>query len=407
MAKPVCIIGGGPAGLIAAEFLARAGRFVIVFDRMPSPARKFLMAGRGGLNLTHSEPPEKFLTRYGEAAQNLAEAINRFSPTSLRNWAEGLDEDTFVGSSGRIFPKSFKASPLLRAWLRRLDGLGVQIRARHSWQGWDADGNVLFDTPDGRIGVKPEATLLSLGGASWPRLGSNAAWVPLIEARGVPVRSFEPANSGIGCDWSDVFCDRFAGQPVKRVRARIGKDVSEGEMIVTRSGLEGGAIYALSNSIRTALRSGDARLTLDLKPDLSPSDIVHRLTRARRRDTATNVLRKTLNLHPVQIGLLREGVGKALPEKPDELSALVKALPLTITSVQGLDRAISSAGGVAFDAVDEHFMLRGLPGTFAAGEMLDWEAPTGGYLLQASFSTGIAAAEGILRWLDQNQPAGP
>jgi uncharacterized flavoprotein (TIGR03862 family) len=393
----VAIIGGGPAGLIAAERLAQAGLAVTIYDRMPSLGRKLLMAGRGGLNLTHSEPFDRMLERYGPAARHLEPALRAFPPDALRAWAHELGEDTFIGSSGRVFPKSFKASPLLRAWLRRLDALGVAVHTRHAWQGWSESGALVFGTPDGPFEIAPaRATLLALGGASWPKLGADGGWLPLLAARGVAIAPLAPANSGVRVGWSDNFRTRFAGQPVKRVRLGIGDVSITGEMVVTGSGLEGGAIYALSRAVREALENGPVRLTIDLKPDLDASEIARRLGRPRRGETTSNFLRKTLALSPVQIGLLREASGKDLPADPFALAQAVKSVGLAVSGVQGLDRAISTAGGVSFDAVDEQFMLRALPGTFVAGEMLDWEAPTGGFLLQACFSTGFYAAAGLL-----------
>lgn len=399
MAPRVCIVGAGPAGLIAAEHLARCGVRVTVCERMPSPARKFLMAGRGGLNITHSEPFERFVTRYGTATPALLNALEAFPPAALRAWTEDLGEETFVGTSGRVFPRSFKASPLLRAWLARLQGLGVELRTRHMWTGWAEDGSPRFLTPAGEVAISADALLLALGGASWPRLGSDGSWVPLLAARGVPIAPLLPSNSGVLLDWSEVFRTRFAGHPVKGVRLTVRDASSNGEMIVTAGGLEGGALYALSPAIRAALATGEARLVVDLKPDVTEAELTRRLARRRPGDSLSNALRKTAGLQPVQIGLLREAAGPALPDSAAALAALIKALPLRLTGVQGLERAISTAGGIALDAVDPRFMLHALPGTFAAGEMLNWEAPTGGYLLQASFATGLAAARGILDWL--------
>ena len=389
----VAIIGGGPAGLFAAERLAKAGLKVDVFDRMPTLGRKFLMAGRGGLNLTHSENLETFLTRYGAGQPHLEAALRAFPPDALRDWVAGLGEETFAGSSGRVFPKSFKASPLLRAWLGRLAGLGVTVHTRHGWTGWDADGALQFDTPDGSVAVKPgKATLLALGGASWPRLGADGGWTDILAARHVEIAPLQPSNSGVLVAWSDIFRDRFAGQPLKRVKVSAGGAESFGEAMVTRHGLEGGAVYALSASLRQAVE-----LTVDLKPDLTVDDIAERLARASRKgETLTNILRKTLALSPVQTGLLREAVGKDLPRDPRALATLVKSATLKLGGMAGLERAISTAGGVAFRALTDDFEIKALPCVFAAGEMLDWEAPTGGYLLQACFATGAAAAEGIL-----------
>ncbi|MFC5068437.1 NAD(P)/FAD-dependent oxidoreductase [Flaviflagellibacter deserti] len=395
----VAIIGAGPAGLIASERLAQAGRTVAIYDRMPSPARKFLIAGRGGLNLTHSEPLDRFLDRYGSSRQRLGPVIRAFTPDNLRAWAADLGEPTFVGSSGRVFPKSFKASPLLRVWLRRLAALGVTLHSRHSWTGWSSNGGLTFRTPDGQVSTQPRATLLALGGASWPKLGSDGGWAGLLTAKGVEITPFAPSNSGVRVAWSEQFVSRFAGEPVKRVSLTLGDMSVTGEMMVTDRGLEGGAIYALSPPIRSALAAGEAVLTVDLKPDLAEAEIASRLDLPRRGETASNFLRKKIALSPVQIGLLRESAGRDLPSNPKALARLIKAAPLKLDGVQGLERAISTAGGVAWDAMDGNFMLHALPGTFVAGEMIDWDAPTGGYLLQASFSTGVAAANGITNWL--------
>ena len=390
----IAIIGGGPAGLFAAERLAQAGLEVDVFDRMPTLGRKLLMAGRGGLNLTHSEDFETFRTRYGAGRLHLEAALRAFPPDALREWAAGLGEETFAGSSGRVFPKSFKASPLLRAWLTRLGELGVTMHTRHDWTGWNADGALRFETPSGPVSVKPErATLLALGGASWPRLGADGGWTGILAMRGVEIAPLQPANSGVLIAWSDVFRDRFAGQPLKRVKVSAGDAESFGEAMVTRRGLEGGAVYALSASLRPA-----SELTIDLKPELTVHDITERLARTHRKgETQTNMLRKALALSPVQTGLLREAAGKDLPRDTVALARLVKSASLKVDGLAGLERAISTAGGIVFSALTDDFEIKALPGVFAAGEMLDWEAPTGGYLLQACFATGAAAADGILR----------
>lgn len=392
----VAIIGGGPAGLIAAEKLAEGGARVTLYERMPSLGRKFLMAGRGGLNLTHSEPFPTFLTRYGTLPPQLDAALNAFPPEALVKWAENLGETCFVGSSGRIFPKSFKASPLLRALLHRLETLGVSVRTRHEWRGWAENGALVFNTPDGMLEARHDCVLLALGGASWPRLGSDGGWLPILAAKGVEIAPLKPANSGIKVNWSEVFASRFAGQPVKRVRLSVNGHSASGEIMVTARGLEGGAVYALSSHLRAALESGHDQILVDLKPDLDATAIKVRLERPRRDETMTNFLRKSLNLSAVHIGLLREALGRDLPSEPYELAAALKALPLTMTGVEGLERAISTAGGVRFSQLDDGLQIKTMPGIFVAGEMLDWEAPTGGYLLQASFATGHAAARAIL-----------
>jgi uncharacterized flavoprotein (TIGR03862 family) len=400
----VAIIGAGPAGLMAAEVLANGGANVTVYDAMPTAGRKFLMAGRGGLNLTHSEPRAQFLARYREAMPHLKSAIDAFPPHALRDWSEALGQPTFVGSSGRVFPKAFKASPLLRAWLRRLDAAGVQFAFRHRWIGWDANGRLLFQTPDGSRAVDARATVLALGGASWPRLGSDGAWVETLAAKGVTISPLQPANSGFTVAWSDTFRDRFEGQPLKATAHAFGPHSVRGEAIVTRTGIEGGAIYALSAELREAIqRKGQATLHIGLRPDLKFDDLTTRLSAPKGKQSLSNFLRKAAHLSPVAIGLLQEAAKASGPSlasmPPADLARLVNAVPIRLTGVAPIARAISSAGGISFGEIDENFMLRRLPGVFAAGEMLDWEAPTGGYLLQASFPTGAAAGRGVLQWL--------
>ena len=394
----VAVIGAGPAGLMAAERLAQAGLRVVVHERMPSVARKFLMAGRGGLNLTHSEPPEPFLNRYDTPARaRIAGWLDLFSPADLTAWAEGLGQETFIGSSGRVFPKAMKASPLLRAWLARLDALGVDIRVRSRWTGWK-NGALAFDTPEGERIERPDAVVLALGGASWARLGSDAAWIPTLEDAGAAVAPFRPANVGFDIAWSPLFRDRFAGQPLKGVALSHAGRTVRGEALIATYGIEGGAIYALSADLRDAVtRDGSAALTIDLRPDQSLDALTRRLAKPRGKDSQSNWLRKAVHLDPMAVALLREA--GPLPTDPALLAARIKGVSLTLTGVQGLSRAISSAGGVTLDAVDDHLMLKTLPGVFIAGEMLDWEAPTGGYLLQASFASGVAAAQGASRWL--------
>lgn len=389
---------------MAAEVLARGGARVAVYDAMPSAGRKFLMAGRGGLNLTHSEPLPDFLARYREAMPHLRAAVEAFPPDALRDWSAALGQLTFVGSSGRVFPKTFKASPLLRAWLRRLDAAGVQFALRHRWTGWDAAGRLQFQTPDGARAIAPSATVLALGGASWPRLGSDGAWVDCLAAKGVAISKLRPANSGFTVAWSELFRDRFEGQPLKGVALTVGAHTVRGEAMITRSGIEGGAIYALSAELREAvLGIGRATLTIALRPDLDADALTTRLSGTRGKQSLANFLRKAAQVSPVGIGLMQEAAmasGRPLATlAPAKLAHLVNAIPVQLTGVAPLDRVISTAGGIAFDELDEHFMLRKLPGVFAAGEMLDWEAPTGGYLLQASFATGAAAGSGVLAWL--------
>ncbi len=395
-APTVVVIGAGPAGLMAAETLANAGARVVVHERMPSVGRKFLMAGRGGLNLTHSEDREPYAARYGAASGSVTPWLDAFPPAAVVDWVEGLDQPTFTGSSGRIFPKSLKASPLLRAWLRRLDDFGVEIRTRSRWTGFDGDAL----TFEGSDPVHPHATILAMGGASWPRLGSDGAWVPTLEAEGAPVAPFQPSNAGFDVAWSDILRDRFAGQPLKAAAFTHGDRTLRGEAMLTGYGIEGSAIYALSADLRDAIaRDGSATLTVDLRPDLSEAALAERLARPRGKDSITNHLRKAGGLSPVAIALLREVPGD-IPLGPDKLAKRIKAVRLKLTGMQGLARAISSAGGVRFDGLDHRLMLTARPGVFVAGEMIDWEAPTGGYLLQASFASGVVAAQGALDWLN-------
>ena len=397
----IAIIGAGPAGLMAAERLATAGHAVTLYDRMPSAGRKFLMAGRGGLNLTHSEAIDKLLTRYGPAADRLAPVIRAFPPADLIAWCEGLGEATFTGTSGRVFPKAFKASPLLRAWLQRLDTLGVRFAPSHTWTGWAQDGALSFDTPQGPVTVRPDATLLALGGASWPRLGSNGTWTNLLPST-IPTSPLRPANCGLSINWSDIFRTKFAGQPLKSVQMSYSGSSVPGELMVTSTGLEGTPAYALSGHIRDdiAANGHSAEITLDLRPNVSEADLAGKLNVPRKRQSLSTFLQKAAGLHPVAIGLVQEIVhSRKVEETPLTLARLIKSLPLDVHGTSGLERSISTAGGISLAAIDERFMLKALPGVFAAGEMLDWEAPTGGYLLQACFSTAVAAASGIAAFL--------
>jgi uncharacterized flavoprotein (TIGR03862 family) len=394
MPKHVSIVGAGPTGLFTAETLAQAGTAVTIYDHMPSPARKFLMAGRGGLNLTHSEPFDLFLDRYEGARERLEPSLRDFTPDALRAWAHGLGIETFVGSSGRIFPVGMKASPLLRAWLRRLESLGVRLATRHAWRGWDEKGALSFDTPSGLTSVTSDATILALGGASWPRLGSDGHWIDTLRARGVAVTDFAPANAGFDVNWSDLFRTKFAGAPLKPATFYFEGQAVRGEAVITSYGIEGGAIYALSAKLRDAIaRDGSAVLRIDLRPGELLSSLAGKLARPRGAKSDSSFLRGTIGLSQVGVGLLREA---GLSTTADA----IKSLPVTLVAPRPLERAISTAGGVAWDAVDANFELRAAPRTFVAGEMLDWEAPTGGYLLQACFSTGHAAAQGVLRALE-------
>lgn len=403
-AKQVAVIGAGPAGLMAAEEIIKAGHRVTVYDRMPSAGRKFLLAGRGGLNLTHGEPLAAFLGRYRERAENLRPVIEAFTPSQLREWSAGLGQKTFEGSSGRIFPEAFKASPLLRAWLRRLGEKGVDFAFRHRWLGWNEDGSLRFDTPDGMIAIKSDAVVLALGGGSWPRLGSDGSWAEILRARGILLSPLQPANCGFEVAWSESFRERFAGAPLKRIALSLGEETVRGEAVIARYGMEGGAVYALSAALRNELlATGRAELLVDLRPDLAIERLSRRLEASRGKQSFSNFLRKAAGLSPVAIALLQEWAAKhgtrlsALA--PAELAARIQRLPLTLSGIAPLGTAISSAGGIAFEELDPQLMLRKLPGIFAAGEMLDWEAPTGGYLLQAAFATGRAAGRGVADWL--------
>ena len=396
---------------MAAEVLAHGGASVIVYDRMPSAGRKFLLAGRGGLNLTHSEDLERFLPRYGAAMPHLRAAIEALSPAAIRAWSENLGEETFVGTSGRVFPKSFKTSPLLRAWLRRLDAAGVVFKLRHRWIGWDQRGDAMFDAPEGRVIVHADALVLALGGASWPRLGSDGGWADILAAAGIAVAPLRPSNCGFLANWSDVFRDRFEGRPLKQIELSFGGQSVRGEAIVTRQGLEGGGIYALSAPLREAIAiSGEALLRIALRPDLPTAELRRRLEAPRRKQSLSTFLRKAANLSPPAIGLLHEAAAlrsqSLTTMNAADLAELIGAVPVGLTATAPLERAISTAGGVCFDALDGRFMLRRRPGVFIAGEMLDWEAPTGGYLLQGSFATGAAAGRGALAWAEDAATTG-
>ena len=385
MKDPIVIIGAGPAGLMAADRLSATGLRVEIYDRMPSMARKFLMAGRGGLNLTHSEPFDRFVTRYGKRAQILRPALDAFTPKDLRAWADELGAETFVGSSGRVFPKAMKASPLLRAWLKRLEAQGVKLHMQHDWRGWakkESSQALLFNDD---VRVVPAATILALGGASWPKLGGDGGWAERLRERGVEIAPFQPANAGFQTTWSALFADKFAGEPLKNITVKFAGREVKGELMLTRAGLEGGAIYAISAVLRDAIsKDGHADLVIDLRPDLTADQAVNKLKRASPKDSQSNRLRKALNLSAAAIALIHEKPG-----------ADFKTVTVRLTGAQGLDRAISSAGGIKFDALTPDFELKALPVVYAVGEMLDWEAPTGGYLLQACFSTAVAAAKAI------------
>ena len=397
----IAIIGGGPAGLIAAEQLAAVdGLEVAVFDAMPSVGRKFLMAGKGGMNITHAEPLANFVVRYGARQDVIAPLLDRFGPQQLRDWIQDLGIATFVGTSGRVFPTEMKAAPLLRAWLHRLRQSGVQFHVRHRWLGWADDGALRFATPAGEKQLVADATILALGGGSWASLGSDGAWVPLLAARGVDIAPLKPANCGFDVAWSTHFAERFAGQPVKPVIGSVAGRRQQGEFNITATGIEGGLTYALSAPLREALETeGRAVLHLDLAPGKTLERLTADLSRPRGRDSLANHLRRRAGIEGVKAGLLRELLPFETLTATGQLAAAIKHLPLPVTATRPLDEAISTAGGVTFKTLDENLMLRDLPGVFCAGEMLDWEAPTGGYLLTACFATGRAAGQGACAWL--------
>ncbi|MEL0166901.1 MAG: TIGR03862 family flavoprotein [Pseudomonadaceae bacterium] len=405
--RSIAIIGGGPAGLMAAEVLSTAGLSVDLYDAMPSVGRKFLLAGVGGMNITHSEPAIPFLSRYREASPWVGQWLAEFDADALRSWIHSLGIDTFVGSSGRVFPTDMKAAPLLRAWLKRLRERGVHLHTRHRWLGWDDSGALRFSTPDGEINVRATATLLALGGGSWARLGSDGSWAPLLSARGVDVRSLRPSNCGFISQWSAFLSERFAGQPLKQIIASTqspaGESISRrGEAILTRDGLEGSLIYALSAALREQLEHDDkAALTLDLAPDHTQEQLQQALGQPRKGQSLSNLLRKKAGLDGVKVALVHECLSKDVIADAGRLAAGIKALPITLSATRPLEEAISSAGGVCHSALDDRLMLKALPGTFCAGEMLDWEAPTGGHLLTACFASGHAAAVGIIDWLQR------
>ncbi|MFZ6672691.1 TIGR03862 family flavoprotein [Undibacterium sp. Xuan67W] len=398
------VIGGGPAGLMAAETMAAAGIQVDVYDAMPSVGRKFLLAGKGGMNLTHSEPADAFHARYREHQTDLTAMLAEFGAQELRAWADGLGIATFVGSSGRVFPVDMKAAPLLRAWLHRLRQAGVRFHMRHRWLGWHGN-DYLFATPDGEQIVPADTVVLAMGGGSWARLGSDGAWVAPLQQRGIAVAPLAPSNCGFDVAWSDYFRHRFAGQALMTVAVQFGQDdgtslVRQGQFVVTDGGVEGSLIYALSALIRNRIASqGKALLHLDLAPGKSTERILQEVTHPRGSRSISSHLQSKVGLDALKIGLLRECLAMDQYQQPALLAAAIKALPLVLNAARPIDEAISSAGGVRFEALNEQMMLNELPGLFCAGEMLDWEAPTGGYLLTACFATGRRAGAGAAAWL--------
>jgi uncharacterized flavoprotein (TIGR03862 family) len=403
--KSVAVIGGGPAGLMAAEVLTQAGVRVDLYEAKPSMGRKFLVAGKGGLNLTHSEPLDQFLTRYGARRQQMEPLLKDFGPEQVRQWADGLGIQTFTGSSARVFPIGMKTYPLLRLWLSRLRQSGVTFHQRHQWLGWNADGSLRFATPAGEISVQANAVILALGGGSWPQTGSTGAWVALLNERGIPVNLLQPANCGFDVAWTKHFRARFAGHPLKSVVLSFHDSNGHafhqpGEFVVTETGLEGNLIYACSALLRDELAAGgQAVIRLDLAPGWTTERLVERLSRPRGSKSMASHLEKSVGIKGVKAGLLWEFVPKADFADPVKLSHAIKELPIPLIAPRPLEEAISSAGGVDFAALDAHLMLRALPGVFCAGEMLDWEAPTGGYLLTACFATGRAAGMGARRFI--------
>jgi len=403
----VAVIGGGPAGLMAAEALAQSGVRVDVYDAMPSVGRKFLMAGKGGMNITHSEPIEPFLGRYGKRRGDIAPLLDVFGPDALRVWLDELGVATFVGSSGRVFPTDMKAAPMLRAWLHRLREAGVRFHMRHKWIGWtssDAHG-LCFATPEGKREVNADAVVFALGGGSWARLGSDAAWVPLMQQREIPVAPLLPANCGFDTDWTEYFSERYAGEPVKPVSIAIENvdgtvQHRQGEFVVTSTGIEGSLVYAMSSAIRDRLLAdGDVTIRLDLAPGLSAQRVIDEVTRPRGSRSMSSHLHSRIGITGVKLGLLHECLSKEEFTDAAKLAQVIKSLPLRLTSARPIDEAISSAGGIPFEALDSAMMVRELPGVFCAGEMLDWEAPTGGYLLTACFASGLVAGRGALDYL--------
>lgn len=406
-AKTVAIIGAGAAGLMAADRLSsiRPDLKITLFDAMPSPARKILMAGKSGLNISHQEgidAPARFVARYGAAADFMAPILERFGTSDLIDWMQGLGQSLFVGSSGRLFPTCMKASPLLRALMVRLDEKGVVLHRNHRWEGWDQQGGLRFATPDGPKVFEADAELLSLGGPSWPRLGTDGAFVAALQSQGLATRPYRPANCGFDVAWPEAFAAQWAGQPVKSVRLSFGGHEVAGDFVVTRHGIEGGPVYGLSALLRDAIdRDGQAILSIDLRPNQTEEQLVAKLSRPRGKQSLSNHLRKVVQLQGLQAALVKALTERAVMQDPHSLAKSLKALPLPLLRPRPLTEAISTAGGVALDALDESMMVKQRPGLFLAGEMLDWEAPTGGYLLTACLSQGYCAADGISAFLSK------
>jgi len=408
LSPTVAIIGGGPAGLMAAEVLSQAGVKVDLYDAMPSVGRKFLMAGKGGLNISHAEAFDKFLSRYAERRGVLKPILTNFPPEALCAWVKGLGFDTFVGSSGRIFPTEMKAAPLLRAWLHRLRRAGVLFHVRHQWLGWDDNGSLRFATPNGEQRVNADAVVLALGGGSWARLGSTGAWVDLLRQRGIETATLKPANCGFDVGWSEPFSSRFAGQPLKGISLSAEYKprfvLQKGDLVITATGVEGGLIYNASALLReSCATTGSAVIHLDLLPDKELAVVINKLSQPRGKDSMANHLRKRLGITGVKAGLLRELLPAEKFNNPEKLAKAIKALPIKLLAPRPIDEAISTAGGITFEVINEQLMLRDVVGVFCAGEMLDWEAPTGGYLLTACLASGRAAGEGVLTWLQKDR----
>jgi len=401
MSQQVTIIGGGPAGLMAAEVLLKSGVQVSLYEANSSPGRKFLIAGKGGLNLTHSEPREDFLSRYGIRRPQIEPLLDAFGPNELREWAHELGVETYVGSSGRVFPKEMNAAPLLKAWLEKLRASGLQLFTRHRWVGWSKDNFLLLETPDGEKSVKADAVILALGGGSRPELGSDGSWIPLLTERHVEIAPLKPSNCGFDVNWTPYFRDKYEGKPLKSVAITFKGQRKLGEFIITKMGVEGSLIYAISAQLRDEIElDGSAIIELDLKPDWTQGEVAEKLSQPRGSHSISKHLKRTLKIIGVKSGLLWEFVPRKDFSDPKCLAAAIKSLPIPFIAPRPLEEAISSAGGITFESLDEHLMLHAIPGVFCAGEMLDWEAPTGGYLLTASFASGYIAGLGALDWLD-------